>query len=43
MHNEIKIKIELGDGRLLQEIVINKEVRQERSLSPLLFYIYTIS
>jgi hypothetical protein len=37
MYNETKLKIELGDGRLSQEIVTNKGVRQGCSLSPLLF------
>jgi retron-type reverse transcriptase len=40
MYNETKIKIELGDGRLSQEIFTNKGVRQGCSLSPLLCNIY---
>jgi hypothetical protein len=37
MCNETKIKIELGDGRLSQEVVTNKGVRQGCSLSLLLW------
>jgi hypothetical protein len=39
---ETKIKIELGDGRLSQEIVTSKGVRQGWSLSPLPLYIYIL-